>query len=59
MVLFDKETREQFKDTEKEFHLEMLTDTSWKLIEIMPVRLEHSKKERQPRRAFIFKSDIS
>ncbi len=45
---FDKETREQFKDTEKEFHLEMLTDTSWKLIEIMPVRLEHSKKERQP-----------
>ncbi len=45
---FDEEIREHLKNTEKEFHLEKIADNKWELTEINPVRLEHSKKERQP-----------
>ena len=45
---FDEETREHLKNTEAEFHLEKLADNEWELTKINPIRLEHSKKERQP-----------
>ncbi len=45
---FNEEIREHLKNTEKEFHLEKFTDNEWELTQFTPVRLEHSKKTRQP-----------
>jgi hypothetical protein len=45
---FNDEIREQLRNTKKEFQLVQLADNEWELTQITPVRLEHSRKVRQP-----------